>query len=235
MITFLTSSPTGDLDGKYRVDGIDNRNGFLDTLRRYWREDSRCLIASACPEDRENNEGFAAFWAQACQASGLSCACVDILDAGWMDITKEQIDSYDLILLGGGHVPTQNTFFRQIGLRDKLQGYDGIVLGISAGSMNCAELVYAQPEEEGEAIDPDYQRFLPGLGLSGINVLPHYQMLKEDRLDGLRLFEDISCGDSEGKDFIAIPDGSYIMIEGDSVRICGEAWRIWPDCIERIQ
>ena len=65
MITFLTSSPTGDLDGKYRVDGIDNRNGFLDTLRRYWREDSRCLIASACPEDRENNEGFAAFWAQA--------------------------------------------------------------------------------------------------------------------------------------------------------------------------
>jgi len=31
--------------------------------------------------------------------------------------------------------------------------------------MNCADTVYAQPEEPGEAVDPDYQRFIPGLGL----------------------------------------------------------------------
>lgn len=30
--------------------------------------------------------------------------------------------------------------------------------------MNCADTVYAQPEEPGEAVDPDYQRFIPGLG-----------------------------------------------------------------------
>ena len=30
MVVFLTSSPTGSLDGKYRVDGLDTKNGFVD-------------------------------------------------------------------------------------------------------------------------------------------------------------------------------------------------------------
>ena len=32
--------------------------------------------------------------------------------------------------------------------------------------MNCAETVYAQPELEGESMDPEYQRFLPGFGIT---------------------------------------------------------------------
>ena len=140
----------------------------------------------------------------------------------------------NLIFLAGGHVPTQNRFFRQIGLRKLLGEYKGIVVGISAGSMNGAELVYAQPEEEGEAIDPAYLRFLPGLGLTKVMLLPHYQEVKEDVLDGLRLFEEITFPDSMGKCFYAIPDGSYLFIENGREELRGEAYQIRDGLLKQI-
>lgn len=84
-------------------------------------------------------------------------------------------------------------------------------MGISAGSMNCADMVYAQPELEGEAADPSYERFIVGLGLTERNILPHYQMVKDYTLDGLRLMEEITYPDSAGREFYALEDGSYIL------------------------
>ena len=49
--------------------------------------------------------------------------------------------------------------------------------------MNCADTVYAGPELEGEAIDPLYERWITGLGLTDINIFPHFQSLKDDYLD----------------------------------------------------
>ena len=102
----------------------------------------------------------------------------------------------------------------------------GILIGISAGSMNSAETVYAQPERDGEAMDPAYQRFLPGLGLTKTMLLPHYQENKDDILDGLRVYEDIAFSDSYGNVFYAIPDGTYLLIEGGKEELRGEAYRI---------
>ena len=39
-----------------------------------------------------------------------------------------------MVILGGGHVPTQNAFFDEIGLRSALQGWDGIVMCYLPGS-----------------------------------------------------------------------------------------------------
>ena len=134
------------------------------------------------------------------------------------------IDNSDLLILTGGHVPTQNKFFREIGLKDMLKGYDGIIIGISAGSMNCAEIVYAQPEEAGEAVDPAYEKFIPGLGLTNIMLVPHYQMTKDYLVDGLRLYEDITYGDSHGRRFYVLVDGSYLYIHDGVQELRGEAY-----------
>ena len=64
-----------------------------------------------------------------------------------------------------------------------------MIFGISAGSMNSAEEVYAQPELDGESLDPDYKRFITGLGLTKTKLIPHYQDIKDRFLDGKRLFE----------------------------------------------
>ena len=90
------------------------------------------------------------------------------------------------------------------------------------------------PEEEGEAIDPEYQRFLTGLDLTKINLLPHYQENKDDVLDGLRIYEDIACPDSIGKTFYAIPDGSYLFIDAVKEELRGEAYMVKDGVISQV-
>lgn len=100
--------------------------------------------------------------------------------------------------------------------------------------MNCASTVYAQPELEGEAVDPDYRRFIPGLGLTEHMVVPHYQMLCGTVLDGLRVIEDITLPDSVGHRFFLLPDGSYILEEAGSATLYGEAYLAKDRTIEQI-
>ena len=163
--------------------------------------------------------------------AGIHFTGYQVLDALNADRAGELVADSDLIVLAGCHVPTQNAFFQEIGLRELLVDYPGVVMGISAGSMNSADIVYAQPEEPGESA-PEFQRFLPGLGLTQVNVLPHYQKVKNDILDGLRVFEDITYADSMGKTFIAIPDGSYIVDDGADRILFGEGYRIRNGILE---
>ena len=92
--------------------------------------------------------------------------------------------------------------------------------------MNCAEVVYAGPELPGEAIDPAYQRWISGLGITGINIFPHFEELKDEMLDGMRLIEDITYLDSMGHEIIALNNGSYIVGDNDVETLYGEAYSI---------
>ena len=226
MIVFLTSSPTGPLDRSRIVEGFDTKNKLVENLKERWVENAHCLLISAAPAEAAMADGMRAHMVEAMGISGLSVGECDIWDDRTEDFSIEVLKSYDVVFLGGGHVPTQNDFFRRIGLREKMAQFDGLVIGISAGTMNSADVVYAQPELEGESVDPAYQRFIPGLGLTKINVLPHYQMIKDAVLDGQRVFEDISYSDSMGREFYALVDGSYIISENNTETIWGEAYRI---------
>ena len=234
MTIFLTSSPTGPLDNSRAVDGIDEKNSFLVNLKRYWKENARCLIISAFPADDKANDNMQNGMANAIRRSGLSLCKFDVWDDRTKDYSTDSLCSYDVVFLGGGHLPTQNEFFHRINLREKIHKFEGIIIGISAGSMNSAEVVYAQPEMPGEAIDPEYKRFLPGLGLTETNILPHYQMVKDWVLDGMRLYEEIAYGDSFGREFLVLPDGSYLMIEDGKEIVVGEAYCITGAKIEQI-
>ena len=221
MICFLTSSPM--IPG---TETLNPENGFTLELRRYVPENCRALFICSDPDLPDKTDFIAASMKRSLEGAGFRFRRFSILDGRNESRAANLVARADLIVLAGGHVPTQNRFFEKIGLRALLQGYDGILMGISAGTMNSAETVYAQPEEEGEAIDPDYQRFLPGLGLTKTMILPHLQMIREDELDGLRVFEDIAFPDSLGKTFYAIPDGSFLLIRDGREELRGEAYRI---------
>ena len=77
--------------------------------------------------------------------------------------------------------------------------------------MNSATEVYAQPEKLGEVKSPNYERFLEGLAITDITVLPHYKDVKDQRLDNQRIMEDVTLPDSYGRKFYAIEDGAYIV------------------------
>lgn len=231
---FLTSSPTGPLDGSRWVDGIDDKNQFYINLKKYWKNDCRCVIISAFPQNDAANDEMREFFQNTFNRRGLTSSVFDVWDDRTEDVSEEKLLSYDVIFLGGGHVPTQNEFFHEIQLPEKIQKFHGMIIGISAGTMNSAEVVYVQPEEAGESIDPEFVRFVRGLGLTKTNILPHYQMVKDNYLDGRRLYEDITYADSWGQKFLVLVDGSYLMITCGEEWIYGEAYVIADGVITKI-
>jgi dipeptidase E len=90
-----------------------------------------------------------------------------------------------------------------------------------------------QPEAPGES-DPEFARFAPGLGLTHVNICPHYQKVHDMILDGKRLFQEITYPDSMGNTFYALPDGSYIYIDEDQTLLCGESYRIRNGILEKL-
>lgn len=226
MIIFLTSSPSGPLDVPNYDKLLDEKNGFVENLKQFWKDEMKGLIIAAAPDSFEGNDEMRDFFEQAFRNSGIPVTKFELWDYRSPDICTDDLAQYDIIMLGGGHVPTQNHFFEVIHLREKLKGYRGIVLGVSAGTMNSADLVYAQPELPGESVNSDYKRWIQGLGLTKLMILPHYQMVKNYMLDEKRLFEDITYGDSVDHEFLALEDGSYVRImNGESV-LYGRAHRI---------
>ena len=70
------------------------------------------------------------------------------------------------------------------------------------------------------------ERWLSGLGITKFNIFPHFQSLKDDYLDGLRLIKDITFADSVGHEILALNDGSYLMLDEGKTTLYGEAYLI---------
>lgn len=225
MKLFMTSSPGGStcVDGRWVAAPLDPANGFLDRLKEACGEETDCLFISSDPENTRMSDEARSFFLDAFAHSGMAIKRIDICDRRDRH-AADRLCCYGLVILSGGHVPTENAFFERIGLRERIRRYSGTVLGISAGTMNCAETVYAQPEEPGEAVNPYYHRYMPGLGLTKINVLPHFQNVWKGRLDGLRILEDISLPDSRIRPFYGLPDGSWLYRSEKRTVLHGEAW-----------
>lgn len=230
MIVFITSSPY--IDGAPRAI-LNPENEFIDRLRAVLPPNPRALFICSDPDDHDMACHFAAETTGAFCEAGIAFRAYNVLDGRSFRQAKRLVDRSNIIILSGGHVPTQNAFFQAIHLREILQNYHGVVIGISAGSMNLADVVYVQPEEEGES-DPAFERFAPGLGLTDINILPHYQKVKDNILDGLRLYEDITFADSMDNVFFALPDGSYIYQDDDGQLLCGEAYLVHDGILQQL-
>lgn len=223
MIAFLTSSPC--IPNADRAI-LNPDNGFVDRMRAALPANPRCLFICSHPDSAYLTDKYAGDMDEAFSGAGMPFASLTVLDSRNDDCVADLIARSDLMILAGGHVPTQNEYFTRIGLKDLLAGYQGVIMGVSAGSMNAAAEVYVQPEMEGESINPNFRHWLPGLGITHTNLLPHYQQVKDWYLDGKRLFEDITYADSHGHAFYALVDGSYLYIENGREELLGECYRI---------
>lgn len=236
MTLFLTSSPCDDNvpEGCGLPCIYFERNEFVANLRRFVAPGGRFLVIAAYPEEHARNDEMAQTFAGCFNWHGMGFSQVDVLDDRNPELAAELIAQSDVILLSGGHVPTENAFFKQIGLREKLVGYKGVIMGVSAGSMNAADTVYIQPEEAGEAIDPTFVRWTHGLGLTDKNILPHYNQVRDNILDGLRLYEDVTYPDSVGHPLYVLMDGSYILEQNGTSTLFGEAYLLHNGVMEQI-
>ena len=235
MKALLTSSLGGSRIEKGRrvPDRLIERNGLVDRLKSIWPDKARVLILCADPTDHGKNDSLQNCLGEALPMSGLPLSAIGVCDDRNPEAAEELV-RWDVLILSGGHVPTQNRFFWEVRLRKRLAEFHGILVAWSAGSMNSAEMVYAGPELEGEALDPNFQRWLPGLGITKVNIFPHFQSLREEKLDGLRLIEDITFDDSVGHPLLALNDGSYLFVDDGRTTVYGAAYRIMDRKITEI-
>ena len=240
MILYLTGSPTRYGEARFTQD-----NGFLADIktelaravrRAGGREGDkpRVLLVSAAPDDRGFTDSVLRGMSECIHGSGIGTEEVVMLDRRNAAQTPELVRRAHWIVLCGGHVPTQNRFLHEIRLKELLKDFPGVVMGCSAGSMNCAEDVYSHPELPGEAADPQYRRWLKGLGLTDINLIPHMEQVRYAQVDGLRLFEDIAFPDSWNHRFYTFKDGGYVKIVHGKPTLYGEAYEITGGAMRRV-
>ena len=236
MTLFLTGSPTRFGEPYFTQD-----NGFRAEVQAALaavtgpNRKPRVLLVSAAPDDRGFTDSVRKGMSDCIHASGIGTEKIVMLDRRNAAKAPELVHWADWIILCGGHVPTQNRFIHEIGLKELMKGFDGVVMGCSAGSMNCADYVYSHPELPGEARDPQYKRWLRGLGLTDINLVPHFEQVRYALVDGLRLFEDVAFPDSWGHRFYTFRDGGYVIQKkGRPAELRGEAYEITRGAMRRI-
>lgn len=227
MKAILTSALGGQvkIDGKKLPAKLPETNGLLKCIIDRWKNNSKVMIISGSPEYYEKNDSVLFCLKGAFSLSNLGVSEILMCDERNKELI-ERLSEMDVLILAGGHVPTQNSFMKTIRLKERLQGWDGLLIAWSAGSMNCAETVYAGPELPGEAIDPNYQRWISGLGITKTNIFPHFEALRDEMLDGMRLIEDITYSDSIGHEIIALNNGSFIVVDNGMEMLYGEAYSI---------
>ncbi|MBR1593814.1 MAG: Type 1 glutamine amidotransferase-like domain-containing protein [Alloprevotella sp.] len=227
MTLFLTGSPT-----RYGEPAFTEDNGFLARVKAELaaatggRHLPRVLLVSAAPDDVAYCTDVTRGMSACIHASGIRTSRIVMLRRRNADRAAELVRWADWVVLCGGHVPTQNRFLHEVGMRELLRQFRGVVMGCSAGSMNCADRVYSHPELPGEAADPVYCRWLRGLGLTGVQLVPHMHQVRHAIVDGLRLFEDIAFPDSWGHRFYTFPDGGYVLQKDGRATLYGEAYEI---------
>lgn len=209
--------------GERIAHNFGNKNRILDLIKRLTPKQENFVFVASVESNYEATDIYANVTFDSFKLTFPFNNYI-ILDGRTKDKAKEIIESADLIFLCGGHVPTQNQFFQNINLREIIKNTNALILGGSAGSMNSAEIVYAQPELEGESIDPNYKKYIQGLGLTNINILPHFEQRIDHMLDGKNIFKEISLPDSKIRPFIAYSDGAYIYDNGISQMMYGKAY-----------
>lgn len=229
MTIFLTSSHTLGWAGP-----LNPANGFVSALSAALKRPIRCAMVSSFPDDVEITDRMAWETRECFEDANLAFSHFEVIDRRTEKYVSRIIRDANFIILCGGHVPTENAFFKDIHLKELLQGWDGVIMGISAGSMNCATNVYGPPELKGESLDPEYEVYTDGLGLTEVNILPHFQQLRRARLDGKRLVRDIVAEHSKQHPVYCLPDGSYFMIQNSATYLCGEAYRMRDGHLKRI-
>ncbi len=221
---FLTSSiNTNKEDGfgnKIPIE-FENKNRILDNFKKYISRYDNFLYIASNPNDYEKTDLYSSIVFESFDLT-LPFKNYKVLDNRNVKDAKKLVKKANFIYLAGGHVPTQNKFFNDINLKELIKENKRVVIcGVSAGSMNCADIVYSPPEEEGEAVSKEYERYLKGLDLINISINPHYNDHQVVTLDDLDVKKDILLPDSKKKSFFAYPDGTYILKANNKVMLYG--------------
>lgn len=128
--------------------------------------------------------------------------------------SKELIRNSDIIFLMGGDPKKEMDSIIEYDLVSDIKTKEGIIIGVSAGSMNQITNVIYKDE-----IDNNILVKYKGLGFFDTNIYPHVDINNKEYLQ--EIFEV-----SKYAKILGLPNSSFIRIENDKVDIIGEHYYI---------
>ena len=239
MVLFLTSrlnTLVKDKDGNKTTIPLENVNGVLDNIKKYLSGTNRIVYVANDPNNVIENEERIKNTIDSFSLSNLNFNEKILLDARNKKDAKNIILGANIVILSGGKILCQNKFFRSIRLKKILKHFNGIVIGISAGTMNLCKTVFNFPEEKADIKE---RKWVKGLGFYDKIIIPHF--------DGETNTYQIECeevdvaGDyilpaSHKKEFLGIPNGSYILIDNNkNISFFGEMYAIENGVTKKIE
>lgn len=212
------------INGRKIVHPIDNSNGIVNHIKESLNDHKRIVfIASDINDSREKVLSYANILFDSMKMVGINFDEYLILDGKSKEKALDYINNADLVFLCGGDTYKQHEFFKTINLKEILSNYQGLVIGQSAGALNMAVNVFNSPEEQEES-EPI---FFEGLGLTNINIEPHFVYDSSDFNDNEIYQRSAIFNESYNRPIYGQCDGSHIIIDDNNIAtICGETYLI---------
>lgn len=211
------------VNGEKVANELDNSNGIVDQIKNKLSGNNAILFVASSPEDKEKISLYTKLLFEGFKLSGVYFDEYLVLDDSTVDKTEEYIDKANMIFLSGGDTYIQNEFFKRINLRKKLEKFNGLIIGQSAGAINMADDVFNSPEE----MEKSEPVFFQGLGLTNINIEPHF-MLDDSNFDEFEKYQrNAILSESNNRKIYGQCNGSHILIDNDgNATIYGETYLI---------
>ncbi len=228
MAIFLTSQLNThykDENGNRISIPLEDENKFLTNLRKHLKKTNRIVYVANNPNNIEENDIRVVPFFDSFEKTGFHFKEKILLDRRNKSQAKEILSNADLIILSGGKCLCELNFFNEIGLKEILKNFDITTIGISAGSMNLCKIVNNFPEE---LVDMSEPRWLNGLEFYDGIIIPHFdgKNKKYQFETEIDLINDYVLPMSKEKEFLGIPNGSYILIDKNKVEYYGDMYKI---------
>ena len=197
-------------------------NNFLKNMKESINDYNKFVIIASAPDNHEQNDYYLKLDMEVLALSGLNFKENIVLDNRNKDDIVNVLENSSLIFLSGGDTLQQNEFFKKINLKEYIKETNACIIGISAGAINSAKIVFNSPEEEKDLTNPS---ILEGLDLTTINVEPHFDC---DKISKIQM--DAILKESNNRVIYGLPDKSYIF----NNKVYGKCYRVYKENIELI-
>ncbi len=208
---------------KYIPTRINNDNGIVNQLKDNLEGNRGIVFFASSKNNYEKTDSYANILFESLKLSGISFNNYYIIDGRFKGSVKSIIDKCDMVYIAGGDTLEEIKFFNEIGLRDLLKDYDGVIMGQSAGSINLAYDVYNSPECEE---DLEKKSKWQGLCKTRISIEPHFVYSDENFSDGEKLQRKEVLKESYKRVSYGLLDGSHIFDNGQKQTLYGEGYQI---------
>lgn len=193
-------------------------NGFkgevAEMLRRViGKTDKFVFIASEFEKKYEKTDYYFRYFLEMFAEINLHFAESCVIDSRMLpEEAQKNLENADVIWLSGGDTPVAFSYMKTYGLDKVIKRYNGVIIGMSAGTINMAETAICTL-----SCGHKKQEIYDGLGCVKISVEPHFveKQVTDELLDLSKEYE-----------IYGLCDEGAIVCENNQMTFIGEVYKI---------